>query len=596
MHTVNALLRAELANALSRMDSAESPPIRQRPNGAPQEHDPAASQGCAALVSEQSPAKASESSTPCTLSPAQSCGPSLSTHMKIAHKPSSIAQHRGLTPARRCDGDQTAQRHAWQTALSGDHASSQPKPVMLGLAPVLLISMTALQLQMERRLKATSPADGSASQDKAADGREWQAQQELEKEAAVAKLQNEHAQQLRALEERLQEQHASTCQHMREAHAQELQALRESLSAEHTSAAASLARQHSQRLASECERITGRLTEEHVKSLEDLREPLQQEHAAAMHALRQQHAQELAESQASIQAELSKQHAAAECALRESLEQAHAASAQQQLTEQAERLSIAHAQAVANLAEEKAAALQALQKQLTEEHVQALASLTEDREAAIKAMREQLSKQHAAMCQHMREAHAQELAAREHQLREEHAHICRDMQAQHAQQVQDMAAEHAQHAEQLKLRMEQDFLEERERIEVEHECQLALVQELAAEHARAQCQGNSSTPFVKPSVSRAFTVSHEILCQEITGQVNFLLSSTCTYAEQAQTSQNRCSELEEQLQAMRSEMSALRKHGAEHVSLQSATPRKVWSCLHPRKPTCYAHARLSMIF
>ena len=349
-------------------------------------------------------------------------------------------------------------------------------------------------------------------------------------------------------------------------------------------------------LPSECERITGRLTEEHVKSLEDLREPLQQEHAAAMHALRQQHAQELAESQASIQAELSKQHAAAECALRESLEQAHAASAQQQLTEQAERLSIAHAQAVANLAEEKAAALQALQKQLTEEHVQALASLTEDREAAIKAMREQLSKQHAAMCQHMREAHAQELAAREHQLREEHAHICRDMQAQHAQQVQDMAAEHAQHAEQLKLRMEQDFLEERERIEVEHECQLALVQELAAEHARAQCQGNSSTPFVKPSVSRAFTVSHEILCQEITGQVNFLLSSTCTYAEQAQTSQNRCSELEEQLQAMRSEMSALRKHGAEHVSLQSATPRKVWSCLHPRKPTCYAHARLSMIF
>ncbi len=54
-----------------------------------------------------------------------------------------------------------------------------------------------------------------------------------------------------------------------------------------------------------------------------------------------------------------------------------------------------------------------------------------------------------------------------------------------------------------------------------------------------------------------------------------LLSCVWTCAEQAQTLQKRCSELEEQLQADKSELGALQKQAAEHLASQTATPRKV---------------------
>ena len=597
MHAVNALLRAELAGVLARVDAAESPPLRQRQSNGPQESSTTASRGRTAP--SVSPAKDSQTSKAWTCSPARTGSPSLSNLRSRAKEPSSKTQRESFPLEEECFDDCAIQTWEQQTAQSLNHATSQAKLVMCELAPVLLFSMTALQRRMAQQLTPCRPVGRTESPQETANDGEQQAQLE---EAPETRVHDEHAQQLRVLEERLQQEHALTCEHTREAHAQELQALRESLSAEHTRAAASLARQHSQRLASECERITSRLTEEHVKSLEDLRQPLQQEHAAAMHALRRQHTHELAESRAATQAELSCQHATAESALRESLEQAHAASAQQQLAEQAEKLSMARAQAVANL--------------------------TADREAAVEAFREQLNEEHAVTCQHMHEMHAQELQAREQQLSEEHAHACQNMQAQHAQQVQDMAAEHAQ----LTLRMEQGFLEERRRLEQENECQLALVQELAAEQAHTQLQGDlvvspachfplyikeaDTHPGVWSSKNRKdFLLSacechgcltsedlYDRMVQSAT-DTYFLKPTACAWAcaEQAEASESRCSELAAQLRAVRAEMDALQKHAAAYQSLQSATPRKVSSTLLPHalahKSSCKnACCRCSQLF
>ena len=78
----------------------------------------------------------------------------------------------------------------------------------------------------------------------------------------------------------------------------------------------------------------------------------------------------------------------------------------------------------------------------------------------------------------------------------------------------------------------------------------------------------------------SFTVSHANLCKHRPGE--FVPSRMGFCAEQAQTSERRCSELEEQLQAMKTKMVALQKQAAENLSLQTATPRKVRSCLQPR--------------
>ena len=448
MHAVNALLRAELAGALARVDTAESPPLRQRPSTVPHESSTAASPGRTASASASE--KGTQTAKAWTFSPVQTGSPSLSNDNKTANDPNKKGQLERILLDEDYDDDRATPTFEQSTAKSPHCTSFQAKPAMSDLTVVILLSMTALRLRMARQLPPCDPAERRESIQGAADSSEQQAPLE---EAPETMVHDEHAQLLRALEERLQQEHALTRQHMQEAHAQELQALRESLSAEHACAAASLARQHSGRHASECERMTSRLTEEHVKALKNLQESLQQEHAAALHALRCQHAHELAESRESVKAELSRQYAAAEGALRESLEKAHAASVQQQLAEQAEKLSLSHAQASNSLAR--------------------------DREA----LREQLKEEHVVTCQQLQEMHAQELEACERQL-----------MAQHAQQVQDMTAQHTQ----LTLRMEQGFLEERRRLEEENECQLALVQELATEQAHAQLQGDP----VKASVGQ----------------------------------------------------------------------------------------------
>ena len=76
--------------------------------------------------------------------------------------------------------------------------------------------------------------------------------------------------------------------------------------------------------------------------------------------------------------------------------------------------------------------------------------------------------------------------------------------------------------------------------------------------------------------------------------MNIVFNGMWTFAEQAQVSQNRCLELEGQLQAMKTKMGALQKQAAEHLASQTATPRKVCVCLFPDKSACCDHDWLLM--
>lgn len=419
MQTVNALLRSELAAARARLDAAGSPPLRQRLNLAAQ-NSTAPSRGPLTLRAACDSSESSDSDAQSPRSSSRSSAGSAHSSSAESSPRASRGDLPGKAPAEAAPAAR-ATTPQWLEAAAPDQAHSQHRaPAMRGDMALLLISMTALQLRLERQLASPSPqaniahASSEKHRAEAEDQRQHTKQAPSVSEAVSAELMEAHAQELRKLEQRLREEHADACQHMRGEHAAELAAVLTVHAAEleRTLAdlTADLERQHADALAAERERISSRLTKEHVETLEGLREPLQREHAAAMQALQQQHTQSLAESRAAAEAELREQHAAALEALTARLEQQHAAatqSLQQMHTQQAEQ-----------------ARLQMEQK------------TAEERSSLEEAMR--------------------------------------------AQQV-----EHAQQAEQARLKMEQETAQERRRLEEEHECQLALVHELAAEKNRA---------------------------------------------------------------------------------------------------------------
>jgi hypothetical protein len=429
MQTVNALLRSELAAAHARLDAAGSPPLRQRPDLAAQ-NCTAPSRGPLTL---RATCDSSESSDSDAQSPrSSSCSDAGSTDSSSAEsRPrTSSGDPPGKDLAQEARGTRATTPH-WPDAAAPDQAQCQHRvPAMHDDMALLLVSMTALQLRLERQLASSSSQANIAHASEAEDQRQHTEQVPSASEATIAEVMEAHAQNLRELEQRLRREHADACQHMREEHAAELAAASAVHAAElecvHADLAADLARQHADALAAEGKRISSRLTKEHVETLEGLREPLQREHAAAMQALQQQHTQNLAESRAAAEAELKEQHAAALDALTVRLEQQHAAamqSLQQKHAEQAEQ-----------------ARLQMEQKS------------AEERSSLEEAMR--------------------------------------------AQQV-----ENAQQAEQARLKVEQEMTQERSRLKEEHERQLALARELAAEQNRALqggCRGRTPAYCAEP--------------------------------------------------------------------------------------------------
>jgi len=531
MHAVNVLLRSELAGALARLDAAESPLLRQRPTTAPVKGPVCPLEVYTPSVLQQGKEDCSHKTNSKTRSATEQCSPNLSIHRDSDRSPCRELQHQSMSFAQRSPSGAVQQQELMAESPNQDRL--QAKHMLHDLASLLLISMTALQLRLERQLitsssaKAEEPAhnEGVPASKEQVQDREQSGKGPLPTRSdAEAQLSHEHAQQLRLLEQRLQEEHVLTCQHMRDAHAQELKALQASHAVEKAKSATCMARSSSQRLAQECERITSTLTEEHVKTLESLEEPLQQQHAAAVQAMKQQHERELAESRASLTAELLEQHAAAERALSESSKQAHAASVQQHLAQQAEQLSSVHAQLVSDLEESTDEHLKALQAQLIEEHAVTCQRMHEAHARELDVLEHQLREQHAHACQDMRALHAHQMQGQQAQhaqeaeqmrlqvqqemlaqhaqqtqeMKAEHAQgteqvrlqIQQDMLAQHAQQMQDLVAQHASESEHISIHMEQVFSDECRRLEEEHECQLGLVQELAAEQTRAQLQGN----------------------------------------------------------------------------------------------------------
>ena len=377
---MNALLRSELAAALARLDAAGSPPLRQRLKLAAQDST-APSRGpltlratCDSSESADSDAQSARSSS------RSSAGSTVSSSAENSPRGS-----RGDPPGKAPAEEALAARATtpqWLEAAAPDQAHSQHRaPAMRGDMALLFVSMTALQLRLERQLASPSPQANIAHASSEKHGSEAEDQCQHTKqapflsEAASAEVMEAHAQELRELEQRLREEHADACQHMREEHAAELAAALTVHAAELERAladlAADLARQHADALAAEREGLSSRLTKEHVETLEGLRAPLQREHAAAMQALQQQHTQSLAESRAAAEAELREQHAAALEALTARLEQQHAAatqSLQQTHTQQAEK---ARLQMEQKTAEERSSLEETMRAQQVEHAQQA---------------------------------------------------------------------------------------------------------------------------------------------------------------------------------------------------------------------------------
>jgi hypothetical protein len=155
MHTVNALLRSELAAALAGLDAAEYPPLKQRPDSALQDGN-APPRGSVAM---RAACDSSDSSDSDAQSPRSSSGSSADgTESSCAESsPRACSGDPPKPPAREAPAARATTPH-WLEAAAPDEATSQHRVLVThGTMALLLVSMTVLQLRHERQLTSPSP-------------------------------------------------------------------------------------------------------------------------------------------------------------------------------------------------------------------------------------------------------------------------------------------------------------------------------------------------------------------------------------------------------------------------------------------------------
>lgn len=334
MHAVNGLLRAELAEALARLDAAESPAVMQRRPKAPQEANAGAAGDHAAHAPERctperpylshkipsSAQRAAQNSSPgLELAVTGNSSPrgqpwaaelprspnlsnigagTSSKHTQLQSMPHA-GQSAAVTQLQSLHGSAETCEQSGASCPRGPEAQ-QAVPVLDKHMALLLISMTALQLRLDRQIAAEAEASRTedlAEQEDAMAEMRMQREQQISAavEVARAELSQEHAQQLDALQQRLQEDHEcackimqverdAACQHLQEGHEDQLKALQASHNAELETMVTRLTQESAQKHAHEVERLERRLKEQHAGALQALEEQLQQENAALMNA------------------------------------------------------------------------------------------------------------------------------------------------------------------------------------------------------------------------------------------------------------------------------------------------------------------------
>ena len=487
MYAVNAMLRTELSAALARLAAADSPPTASRPCSAPQQADSsAAAQHAACLPQPGAPDGSQKQENSDIAQPAAQATVSLSQTdgYSTREKPEGRVHQTSLSHGPCLDraglGDASCRirmtqrgsvNHAQQPQRALAEAAKEeragcleaPLPAQaLGSNPiVVLATLAALQQHFRQQLASTNAArsadsaiyphqlpneEGSAAASVAKTG----AQHEMAAvvQASEARLQDQHTQELAALEQRLHEElgaaqkhqketydialgelaakHQADVKHLKIEHERQMEEgfedwgrqLKEALEEQHADEIQDLQLEHADEIAElnsrqkdAIEITSGRMQAQYAAGLELLEHQHTQELAQMStqleqklrQQLAQQHAQELAQMKIELESELQERHAQNELALRGTLAQEHA----QELAEAQARLEAEHQG-------QQAAAEQALREQLAEEYAQELAQMRAQPEA-------RLQEQHAASERLHEEskaklALAQELAAEQHQV------------------------------------------------------------------------------------------------------------------------------------------------------------------------------------
>ena len=516
-HAVNAMLRTELSAALARLAAADSPPPAPRPRSAPQQADSSAAAQRAACLPKPGTPDGGQKPGFADI-PLQAAQPTVSLAetdgSSACEKPESRLQQTSSSHGPCLDrvgsGDascrirvarlgivshaeqpQQASVEAFMNTQAGPLKATllaQAMPAMGSDPMVVLATLAALQQHFQQQLASTDAAKGanyamhphqlpSEEGDAAASAAKISAQHELAAavQASEARLQDQHVQELAALEQRLREEMGAACKLQKEthdlalgelaakhqAHVKRLRSehewqLKEALEEQHANEIQDLQLEHADEIAElnarhkdAIEIASGRMQAQYAAGLE----MLEHQHAQALaqlstqleqelrQQLAQKHAQELAQMKIELESQLQEQHARNELVLRGALAQEHA----QELAEATARLK-------AELPGQQAAAEQAVREQLAEAYAQALQHTRAELEA-------KLQEQHAAaeqtLGEQLAEEYSQELALMRAQLEAE-------LQKQHAAS---------------------------ERLHEESEAKLALAQELAADQHQVQLQG-----------------------------------------------------------------------------------------------------------